>query len=342
MQLPKRTFKNNDESRPDTVSVVICAYSDEREQDLEGAIESLRKQTVPAGEIVVVIDHNDALLDRLKARHTGPNSNIKLVPNSSTRGLSGARNSGVVAASGEIIAFIDDDALAAPDWLEHLTAGYTPSVMGVGGPVEPFWLSGRPAWFPEEFDWVVGCTFRGMPEDTAYVGKLIGCNMSFRREVFESIGGFRSDIGRIGSKPIAGEETEFSIRLRQRQPDTKLVYEPRAKVKHRVPAARARWSYFRSRAYYEGVSKALVSAMVGTADGLATERTYTTRTLPMGVLRGLRDLVKLDLSGLSRAATIVAGFAITVYGYVQVKLSDRVQIFKSRRRSESLPREEHA
>src|SRR5205085_69247 len=75
-------------------------------------------------------------------------------------------------------------------------------VIGVGGTVEPLWLHGRPPWFPPEFDWVVGCTYCGMPEVAGPVRNLIGCNMSFRREVFEGVGGFRSGIGRIGTYPL--------------------------------------------------------------------------------------------------------------------------------------------
>ena len=78
------------------------------------------------------------------------------------RGISGARNSGIAAARGAIIAFLDDDAIAAPDWLEQLLAGYSsPNVLGVGGAIEPQWQGGRPRWFPPEFDWVVGCTYLG-------------------------------------------------------------------------------------------------------------------------------------------------------------------------------------
>ncbi|MEO8285775.1 MAG: glycosyltransferase family 2 protein [Chloroflexota bacterium] len=322
------------------ISVVICAYSDKRWDDLVAAVESVRGQTVPAKEIIVVIDHNEPMLQRLQARFTEPD--FIAVPNKRTRGLSGARNSGVAVAHGDIVAFIDDDAIAAPDWLQWLAASYNDKVLGVGGPVQPFWLEGRPSWFPEEFDWVVGCTFLGMPETTTRVTKLIGCNMSFRREVFAEVGGFRTDMGRVGTKPIAGEETEFSIRVCQRWPDKELIYEPRARVQHRVPAARANWGYFRSRSYYEGLSKALVAQLVGTVDGLATERTYATRTLPRGVARGIADLpLRRDPAGVARAATIAAGLGITVYGYAQAKVAQRIKALRHREHSAALTPEDH-
>ncbi|HET7094259.1 MAG TPA: glycosyltransferase family 2 protein, partial [Thermomicrobiales bacterium] len=201
-----------DDAWPQTdVSVVICAYADDRWPDLLAAVASVQTQTPAAREIIVVVDHNDALLDRVRTQIPG----VAAVANVEPRGLSGARNSGVAASGGAIVAFLDDDATAAPDWLHQLCAAYDdPWVLGVGGAVEPAWAGGRPAWFPDEFDWVVGCTYRGMPGQTAPVRNLIGANMSFRRCVLEAVGGFRSGIGRIGALPVGCEETELCIRGR--------------------------------------------------------------------------------------------------------------------------------
>jgi hypothetical protein len=190
-----------------------------------------------------------------------------------------------------------------------------PAVIGAGGPAEPAWDGGRPRAFPSEFDWVVGCTYRGMPEQTSPIRNPVGANMSFRREVFEAVGGFRHGIGRVGKRPVGCEETEFCIRAQAHFTDATIVYEPRARVRHRVPASRARWTYFRSRCYAEGLSKALVTSFAGRGPGLASERAYTLRTLPSGVGRGLRDALRGDLSGLGRAAAIVAGLAVTTVGY---------------------------
>jgi hypothetical protein len=220
-------------------------------------------------------------------------------------------------AQGEIIAFVDDDTIAAPDWLEKLVQGYEdPRVIGIGGSVVPMWLNGRPRWFPHEFDWIVGCTYRGMPETTTSVRNLIGSNMSFRRTVFEAIGGFRNGIGRVRTRPVGDEETEFSIRARQRWPHSVLLYEPRAQVQHRVPRHRANLRYFVSRCYAEGLSKALIARLVGAGAGLASEWTYTRHTLPRGIRQGFSDtFVGRDVMGLTRAGAMVAGLGLTTVGY---------------------------
>lgn len=303
------------------VSVVICAYTEARWDDLLAAIASVDEQRDRVAlEIIVVIDHNPGLLERMRKIGT----EIRLTENVEARGLSGARNSGVRLASGEIVAFIDDDAMADPGWLEALVGAYRdPLVAGAGGAIRPLWETGRPAWWPSEFDWVVGCTYRGMPKQRAVVRNVIGCNMSFRRELLESLGGFAHGIGRIGTRPLGAEETELSIRLGRRWPDRRIVYEPRAAVDHRVPAGRSTFSYFRSRCFAEGLSKAAVSKLVGTSRALASERGYATRTLGRGVLRELGGAVRGDRAGFARASVIVVGLAVTTAGYVVGAVSAR-------------------
>ncbi len=294
------------------ISVLICAYTERRWHELVACVKSLERQTVRPHEIILVIDHNPDLL--AKARSHMPH--ITIIPNTDDQGLSGARNSGIAISTGDVVAFIDEDAAAAPDWLEKLAACYEdPQVLGAGGAIEPVWTSGQPDWFPEEFNWIVGCTYRGMPESRATIRNLIGCNMSLRRQVFAEVGTFRNGIGRIGTRPLGCEETELCIRASQHWPQGTFVYEPLARVDHQVTAVRATTAYFRSRCYAEGLSKAMVARFVGANDGLASERTYTLRTLPSGVLRGLRDAIQGNLSGLARAAMIVGGLALTAAGY---------------------------
>jgi GT2 family glycosyltransferase len=293
-------------------SVVICAYTEKRWDDLVDAVTSLGAQTLPPHEVIVVVDHNPDLAARAGRELAG----TRIVENTGRQGLSDARNTGLRAAGGDVVAFLDDDATAEPGWLALLAKGYeNPSVLGVGGFAEPEWLAGRPAWFPKEFDWVVGCTYLGMPAVAAPVRNMVGCNMSFRREVFDAVGGFTAEIGRLGTRPVGCEETELCIRVGQRCPGSIILFDPRAVVHHRVPASRGTWTYFRSRCYAEGLSKAAVAALVGSDHALASERRYTTRTLPLGVLAGMRDALRGRLAGLGRAGAIVAGVSITSVGY---------------------------
>ena len=315
--------------RTSPVSVVICTYSDDRWSEMVEAVDSVRAQSMPA-EVIVVVDHNDALLRR--ARTSFPD--VTVVENAHPRGLSGARNTGTDAAGGDIVAFLDDDAVAEPDWLAWLTAPYgDPDVLGVGGRIDPLWASGhRPRCLPSEFDWVVGCTYRGMPDVPGPVRNVIGANMSFRRDVLLAAGGFRVGIGRVGARPVGCEETEMCIRAAQRFPQGRFLFEPRARVMHRVPVERSGWRYFRDRCMAEGYSKALVARCVGSRDGLASERHYTLRTLPAGVARGIGDGVRRrDPSGFGRGAAIAGGLALTTAGYVYGLLAHQLSAPRSAR-----------
>jgi len=303
-----------------TVSVVICAYTMARWDDIRASVDSVLIQTLPAHEVLLVIDHSDEL--RAACIEAFGGSSVRVLENTERQGLSGARNSGVAAATGDVVAFLDDDAAADSDWIERLSAHYAdPNVAGVGGYAEPVWPDARPGWLPQEFDWVVGCSYTGQPTELAVVRNFIGCNMSLRRSVFGEVGGFSHQIGRIGKTPLGCEETELCIRVNQRIDHSSLLFEPAMRVHHRVSPDRVRASYFFRRCYAEGLSKAVVSQLVGATDGLESERSYVSRVLPAGVLRGVADAVSRRGGGtsrreaLGRSAAIVGGLATTVAGY---------------------------
>lgn len=295
-----------------SISVVICAFTLDRQEQLQSAVNSVQRQLLAVHELIVVIDHNPELYARIGELIPG----VVVIENSGPRGLSGARNTGVAHASGEIVAFLDDDAEAEPDWLAQLARGYdAPEVVGVGGHAEPVW-NGQPDWFPPEFLWVVGCSHSGLPAQSGPVRNLIGCNMSFKRSAVMAAGGFAVQLGRIGSKPTGCEETELCIRLAQQQPGALLLYQPAARVRHHVAEYRHSLRYFLARCYAEGRSKSAVAQSVGSHQALAAERAYTLRTLPKGVLGGIRAGITRPLGpGPQRALAILLGLGITAAGY---------------------------
>ena len=300
-----------------SVSVVICAYSDERREQLHLAIQSVAGQRVAPLQIIAVIDHNERLMQDVAKRFPG----ITVIANRHRKGLSGARNSGLEVSRGDVVAFLDDDAIADGNWIANMLALYADAdVIGTGGKVVPMWPERRPPWLPEEFDWVVGCSYRGQPEKRARIRNPIGCNMSVRRDVAQAVGGFREGAGRTANDANGCEETEFFIRASELQPSSKVLYDPTITVQHQISEDRTSWSYFCKRCIAEGRSKTSMVSRVGSSQGLAAERSYVVRVLPLGVLRGLSDLaLKRNAWGLARAVNIIAGLGLTACGYTQAR-----------------------
>jgi glycosyltransferase involved in cell wall biosynthesis len=297
-------------------SVVVCAYTEDRWPQIQLALASIARQTVPPWQVIVVADHNPSLGQRLEAQYP----DLEVIPNSFDRGLSGARNSGVERADGDIVVFLDDDARAEPGWLEALLASYDDeSVLGVGGLVLADWASmTRPGWLPEEFLWVVGCSYQGLPSGKAELRNPLGANMSFRRSAFDKAGLFDSSVGRsfAASRPLGCEETEFSIRLLEAAPYGRIMYEPLAVVHHHVDRSRGRWRYFLNRCYAEGCSKARVARLSGMSSALRSERSYLRHTIRRAIGREARLVLRPGGGdALGRLAALVLGVSWAAAGY---------------------------
>jgi GT2 family glycosyltransferase len=293
-------------------SVVIACHTEKRWGLLQDAIASVLEQRVAAAEIIVVVDHNPVLHQRL----VDASLPITVLHNRSERGASGARNTGAFAATSEIIAFLDDDARADPEWLAELVRPlHRADVVGTGGHVLAGWQGGEPRWFPDEFGWVVGVTHRGYAPADRRVRNVWAENMAVRRDVFAAVGGFRTGFGKLGdhSRP---EDTDLCIRMSAA--GGHWLYSPRAIVTHHVPPERASARFFVRRCYHEGRGKADLSRLLRTpADALSAERRYTLVVLPVGVLRNLGSgIVRPGSGGALRALAIIAGFLATVYGFV--------------------------
>lgn len=292
-----------------SVSVIVCAYTEERWELLVRAIDSIEAGAAPL-EVVLVVDNNPGLLAR--ARERWPHHVV--VPNEGPRGLSHARNTAIAHASGDVLAFLDDDAFGHEGWLDALVAPFAePDIVAVGGVAVPLWPAGRPASIPPELDWIVGCSFAGQQRE-GVVRNVMGCNMAFRAAELRAIGGFETGLGRVGKLPLGCEETDACIRVTSAFPGTRIVFSADAVVSHTVTPERARARYVVARSYAEGISKAVIAGRLGGAS-LSTERDYLRRTLPRAAAR---ELAGLRIVG---ATAIVASVAAAAAGYVRGSLT---------------------
>jgi hypothetical protein len=301
--------------------VVVPAWSWDRRDELGGCLRAIERQTLRPSETIVVIDHNQELLDW--TRKTFPA--VETIPNRHDRGVVGARNSGVEAAGGEVIVLTDDDTEAEPTWIEGLASCFEdPDVVGVTGELLPKWCTDEPRWFPPEFYWVFGCSYTGLPTEIAPVRNPIAANMAVRSQQLREIGGFRQGVApreiKYRGVVIAGghalEDTELGIRIGERWPEMSWLYQPQATVHHRVSPEQATLGYLLRRSFEEGASKVELARAVGAQQGLSSERRYVSRILPLGVARGIWQALRGDLQGALRSAAIVIGLFGSGLGFL--------------------------
>jgi glycosyltransferase involved in cell wall biosynthesis len=243
------------------VSVVICTYSEEMYEHFEDCLESIREQSYDDVEIVVVVDGNDDLHDRIEAEY-GDLEGLKLHCNEENVGLSASRNNALEFVTGDVVALIDDDAVADERWVEELVSVYEDGdAIAAGGKMTPIWVAGKPEFLPEEFYWLVGVTHRGFAEPGEEVRNTFGSNISFRTEVLRELGGFATEVGRQGEKNLQAHETELCARMRE-EFGRGVVYNPDAEVGHKVFEWRTDKRWLLERSFWQGYSKRAMETLV--------------------------------------------------------------------------------
>ena len=264
------------------VSIVIPTHSDQRWNALVRTVASARSQTYAPAEIVVVVDHNPALYRRARRDLAG----VTVLENLYAQGVSGNRNTGAFHTSTSLIAFLDDDTVAAPEWLELLVKPLVadPAAVGSGGGIDPAWEGAEPAWLPEEFLWAVGGSYAGMPKTTAPIRNVWSASMVVRRDTFLAVGGFRTGFGKLGSQNRP-EDTELCLRM-SALAGGHWMYVPAAVIRHAVPASSATFRFFLRRCYAEGRGKVAMAGLLDGSRSLGSERDYL-RSLPRAVVRNL-------------------------------------------------------
>jgi glycosyltransferase involved in cell wall biosynthesis len=304
----------------DGISVVISTYSKGLKDQVLDCIESLQKQSYPPNEILLVLDKDPTLISFF--RSVMPKY-VKVIA-SNGFGLSVARNAGVKNSKSEVVMFIDDDAIADRDLLKNIYKNFSdPSVVGVGGLIKPLWIIKKSEWFPEELNWIIGCSYKGLSDRREPIRNPIGCNMSFRRSVFSSVGYFRSDVGRLGKVLLDGEEPEFSMRVFKKIPDAIIMNEPSAVVHHKISPKRMRFGYLWRRSFYQGLSKGMISAAAkgDASSGLSLEQNYLNYLLTVSVTSRVRQIYRLK--NLSQLAVLIISSALVFAGFAVGKIRSR-------------------
>jgi glycosyltransferase involved in cell wall biosynthesis len=237
------------------LSVILCTYN--RAEPLRKALNSLAAATVPDGMEweLLVVDNNSTDHTRSVVEEGPPRVNAKYLFER-RQGKSWALNTGIAASRGRVLAFTDDDVEFDAGWLRNILAPFDGTdVVGVGGKIESVWDGPAPRWWRPEgdrrlFGAIVHFDLGPTPVDLS--SPPFGANMAFRRDVFDRIGGFRTDLGPAGDTLLRSEDTELATRA---MTCGRVVYAPDAVVFHPIMPVRLHKSYVRR--WYFGFGRSM-------------------------------------------------------------------------------------
>lgn len=240
------------------ICVAICSYN--RYDLLSKAIDSAIAQDFDKKQYeIIIIDNSPENSNQKKFHkkyHQATASTQYLfepIP-----GLSQARNTALKNCDSELIAYIDDDAIAHKNWLTELWAAYSQfkdKAGVIGGRIDPLWESPRPDWLHDKLvahftviDW--GGNTRIARENEW----LAGANITFKSDHFKKIGGFPTNLGRVGNSNILLSNEEVDVLEKFLAAGYEKIYAPKAIVDHLVPDNRVSQTWIRKRLAWQAVS----------------------------------------------------------------------------------------
>ncbi len=249
------------------ISAIICTHN--RGDYLGKSLSSVISQTLPEENYeIIVVDNGstDNTKQVIRAFHGSRNLRYVYEP---IVGLSQARNAGWKSASGKYVAYLDDDAVANPNWLQRIIdkfVGVSPPPMSVGGRIMPIWEADRPEWLLKEMETYIGIidwsdTPMFLTDDSLY---LSGCNLAYRRTILEKSKGFNVRLGRKGHNLLSNEEILMQRYLRRHS--LPILYDPEICVQHYVKTQCLSKNWFYRRYYWQGVSDAILEYQISILD----------------------------------------------------------------------------
>lgn len=238
------------------VSAVICTHN--RAALLPTAIDSVLRQCHAPPFELIVVDNRSTDGTRAVVERYRDHAAVRYVF-AGTLGLSHARNEGWREARGRIVVYLDDDAIAAEDWLAQVVRAFDflPVAGMVGGRVDPIWERPRPPWVSDRlarFLSVLDWSPQPLVLHDPATRWLAGANMAIPRALLERVDGFSTALGRRGGNLMSGEETDLQYRLLQQGHPS--LYFPAMTVRHLIPGSRLTRAWFLRRFFWQGVSDA--------------------------------------------------------------------------------------
>jgi glycosyltransferase involved in cell wall biosynthesis len=278
------------------ISVIVCTFN--RDRMFEETVRSFLSCRTDGIEYeLLLLDNNST--DKTREIGEGFAARFPRIRyiNEPVQGHPHTKNRGVRESRGEIVAFLDDDVYLSPGWLTALASSFErhPDVACIGGRVVPHFEADRPKWLEDGMLIIYGITEFGENERVIRPPEVpIGCNMAFRRSVFEQLGDFPTSLGRKPGNLLSNDENYFL--LRAAKAGLKTFYSPDAQVSHRIPPVRMTRNFVLKRWYWQGISEVAMKQIDEDPLSRGALVKQAIKTL-FGLLRRWKDTARLLSAG---------------------------------------------
>lgn len=306
------------DARPIILDIIVSAYSFNRYNDLIDAINGIEQQNYKNREAIIVIDENKELYSKINEYILSNDLHaIKLVFNPDNKGLSYSRNIGIAHATGDIIAFVDDDAVPYPEWAETIVDTFRDDEVGaVTGDIIPLWEHEEMSWFPKELHWMISCSYTMTPNKKEETERGFGTNMAFKRDLLYKVGFFDTNLGIKINRWVGGEETDMFLRIREA--GKKVIFNPNARVLHKIYSQRISNKNIIKRAFNGGLSVAIMMKVRQYNIKKSTENAYLRRLLFEFYPKTFKEFVKKpSVIPLKQMTIVGAVMVFELIGYLQ-------------------------
>ena len=229
------------------ITLIICTYN--REKYIGPLLESIAKNDYPSSDYEILLvdnnctDHTRQVCDAFAAAH--PEIQFRYVVEGE-QGLSAARNKGIKEAKGDIILYVDDDALVDTNYIRTYAEHFAthPATMAAGGPIEPLYETKEPEWMSPYTKALLTAWMNYGDKEREYPkGRYPGGgNAAYRKVVFEQVGLFNTELGRKGSLLLASEEKDIFDKMHAL--GMQVMYLPTPVLHHCIPQTKLEEDYF--------------------------------------------------------------------------------------------------
>jgi len=240
------------------LTVIICTYN--RAKYIGPLLESIAANDLPKSEYEILLvdnnctDNTRAICEAFAVAH--PDLQFRYVTEPE-QGLSAARNKGIQEAKGDVIVYVDDDALVDAHYLRNYVEWFAahPETMACGGPIEPLYETQEPSWMTPYTKalltaWMnYGDKVREYPKGR-YPG---GGNAAYRKEVFDKVGLFNTALGRKGGNLMGSEEKDIFDKMHAL--NMQVLYLPSPVLHHCIPQTKLEKDYFDRLTLQIGISE---------------------------------------------------------------------------------------